>query len=162
MEETSTFANGSLTYTGQLTAQTEKDPVTGAITTVPGTGSPIADFLLGLPSSGLAAFGSTLNHFHYREYAFFFQDDWKARPDLTFQLGLRYEHPAPPASEEKRVYLFDPKTGTLKFPALHETPPGIYINGKKQFAPRVGLAWVPGFDKNSVLRAGFGGGRLSA
>ena len=156
MEETSTFANGSLTYTGQLTAQTEKDPATGAITTVPGTGSPIADFLLGLPSSGLAAFGSTLNHFHYREYAFFFQDDWKARPDLTFQLGLRYEHPTPPASEEKRVYLFDPKTGTLKFPALHETPSGVYTNGKKQFAPRVGVAWVPGFDKNSVLRAGFG------
>jgi hypothetical protein len=156
MEETSTFANGSLTYTGQLTAQTQRDPVTGAITTVPGTGSPIADFLLGLPSSGLAAFGSTLNHFHYREYAFFFQDDWKARPGLTFQLGLRYEHPTPPVSEEKRVYLFDPATGTLKFPALHETPPGVYVNGNKQFAPRVGFAWAPSFDKNAVVRAGFG------
>ena len=156
LEETSTFADGYLTFSGQYTAQTTVDPTTGAMSIVAGTGNPIADMLLGLPSTGLGAFGSTLNHFKVRQQALFVQDDWKVHPGFTVQAGLRWEPQSVPVSVDKHVSLFDWATGTEKFPSLGETPPGVYSTPYKVFEPRVGFAWQPGFDKASVLRGGAG------
>jgi hypothetical protein len=155
LEDTGSFASGLLTFSGQYTAQTTTDN-TGAINVVPGTGSAIADMLLGLPNFGLGAFGSTLNHFKVRQQALYFQDDWKMRPGFTVQAGLRYEPQSVPVSVDQRVSLFDWATGTEKFPSLKETPPGVYSTPYNTFAPRLGFAWEPGFDKSSVLRGGVG------
>lgn len=155
LEDTGSFASGLLTFSGQYTAQTTTDN-TGAINVVPGTGSAIADMLLGLPNFGLGAFGTTLNHFKVRQQALFFQDDWKVRPGFTVQAGLRYEPQSVPVSVDQRVSLFDWATGTEKFPSLKETPPGVFSTPYNTFAPRLGFAWEPGFDKSSVLRGGVG------
>ena len=53
-------------------------------------GQAFASFLLGLPTAGQFDVNTDRdNHAYYA--AFFFQDDWRPRSDLTINLGLRYE-----------------------------------------------------------------------
>src|SRR5579872_3732868 len=155
LEETATFAAGSLTFTGQFSSQTQP-AANGTVSLVPKTGSPVADFLLGYPQAGSAAFGDSLAHFRYTQAGIFVQDDWKVSRDLTLQYGLRYEPSTYPAPELKNNYIFDQKTGTLLFPLLGEAPAGLLTHPHREFAPRIGLAWNPAFDRKSTLRAGYG------
>jgi len=81
--------------------------------------------------------------FHNRDFAAFFEDSWKARPNLTVNLGIRYDVqliPQPPA----------PNTITPLTTFYTST---INID-KNNFGPRIGLAWSLG--KGTVLRAGYG------
>ena len=54
------------------------------------TGDPAADYLLGLDSSYYQASTQKLGSYHYRQGEAYFQDDWKATPKLTLNLGLRW------------------------------------------------------------------------
>src|SRR5208283_3363314 len=58
------------------------------------TGDSFASFLLGTPNSAsqgnLPIFQANIR---YAYTAGFFQDAWRVRPDLTFNLGFRYEVP---------------------------------------------------------------------
>lgn len=84
---------------------------------------------------------------------FYFQDDFKARPSLTFNLGARYEFITVPNEIRGRDgVLLDPYHGTViggkrlwtENPSLHN------------FSPRIGLAWNPGGTSRWVVRSGFG------
>jgi hypothetical protein len=71
-------------------------------------GQDLAAFLLGLPSSGSIDLNtqSTVGE-HY--FAFYFQDDWRVKPNLVFNLGLRWEHESPITERYNRaVNGFDP------------------------------------------------------
>ena len=81
--------------------------------------------------------------FYDTDFAGFFEDTWKARPNLTLNLGVRYDLqliPQPPK----------PNTSTPLTTLYTST---INID-KNNFAPRIGLAWQ--FAKNTVLRVGYG------
>lgn len=84
---------------------------------------------------------------HY-EYAAFAQDDWKVRPNLTFNLGLRYEYSTLPRDlATQALNSLASVPGVIEF--------GVPRTDRNNFAPRVGLAYAPEFE-NSLGRFLFG------
>ena len=71
-------------------------------------GQDLAAFLMGLPSSGSIDKNARTST-KERYYAFFVQDDWRARSNLTINMGLRFEHETPTTERHNQaVNGFDP------------------------------------------------------
>jgi hypothetical protein len=99
-------------------------------------------------------------YFRTNAYALFVQDDWKFRPNLTINLGLRWEYFTPFKEKEDRLsnYILAGE-GLAGIVGGHVavTPDQLYSTSKKNFAPRIGFAYSPGmFEDKAVLRGGFG------
>lgn len=91
-------------------------------------------------------------------YIGYAQDEWRVRPNLTFNYGLRYEYYTPLREDKNRQVVFDIDTGRILPPDSE-----IYKSLKTNFAPRLALVWSPrpeakGFfgGGKTVVRAGFG------
>jgi len=86
---------------------------------------------------------------YYIGYA---QDEWKIRPNLTFNYGLRYEYYTPLRERNNGVVIFDPGTGVI-LPS--DTP--FFKSTKANFLPRLSMAWSPSrMNGKTVIRWGFG------
>ena len=118
------------------------------------TGNPWGDFLLGLPSS----YTQTSLFVAYNRnqiYNLFVQDDYRILPNLTLNLGMRYEYGTPIYEKYNRLSNYDIATGTL----LQATNPGVINNSlvhpdPLNFAPRIGLAWTA--KPRLVIRSAYG------
>ncbi len=84
-------------------------------------------------------------------FAPFIQDDWKARPNLTLNFGLRYETFSTPT--EVNGLVSNLRKPADPAPTLGD--PFIENPSHKNFAPRVGFAWQP-FGSKTSIRGGFG------
>ena len=159
---------GATQYSGVYTKQWTVDPAVcgasanGNACTVPGTGFEYADFLLGYINSWNASvspeYGARL-----KSPQMFVQDDFKVRPNLTLNLGLRYQINHGWNEVTGNMATFDP---TVINPATNT--PGAYwfgethANGRRSlqanvyntFLPRVGFAWA--MRPNTTIRGGFG------
>jgi hypothetical protein len=91
--------------------------------------------------------------------ALYFQDDYKITPDLTLNLGLRWEffgqavnllHNETVARESNATTAFWDQSLPLSVRTVAETP-----DHWKQYQPRLGMAYNPAFDKKLVIRSGF-------
>lgn len=120
-----------------------------------GTGSPLADMLLGLPSFANI---SSLMDLGNRQHVLgaFVQDDFKVTPNLTLNLGLRYDYTSPIVEVHDQQANFDLSTGKIIVPGENGASRGLTEVDKRNFAPRIGLAWSPFADRKTVLRAGYG------
>jgi hypothetical protein len=150
-------AEGTFTFTGFATAQS----VSGV--QQPGTGSDLADFLLGLPQQSSVQFGTDNYNFRANSFDFFAQDDWRIRANLTLLLGLRYEYQGPFTEAKNQIVNLDVAPGfTAAVPVEPgETGPfdGVFPGSlirpdRNDYAPRLGLAWKP--MKLTVVRVGYG------
>jgi hypothetical protein len=146
-------ATGSFTFSGLFTEDAAQDQTTG---------SPVADFLLGLPQS--TSLNSSLNKSYLRDNVMdaYAQDDWRVLPSVTLNYGVRYEFFAP--YTEKYGHLADVSTnpaGEFTTEAEVESgaaglPGSLVYPWHKAFAPRVAVAWRVPKIKQMVVRAGYG------
>lgn len=142
---------GQFTFNGQYTGNTA-----GGTTT---NGVPEADFVLGLPQQlGVGAGGGTWGQ-RSSVYAAFVQDDWKVLPNLTVNLGLRWELHTPWEEVFNRQTNFQEFTGQVLLSGktnLFNNNNALYnqYNGITNFQPRIGLAYSPTHD--TVIRASYG------
>ncbi len=85
------------------------------------------------------------------EIAFFAQDAWKLRPNLTINYGLRWEGASNPTPEANNDVMLDALSG-VTFPLGRTVDPTQIPDQYSQFGPRVGFAWDLGNDGRTVLR----------
>lgn len=119
-------------------------------------GNALAEMLLGAPTTTGVARLDNPQHLRGKSYDGFAQDTFRVRPGLTLTFGLRYEYNTPPVDPRNRANLFDPAAGTLVQVGTRGLPRGGYGGDRNNFAPRVGVAWSPGANGKTVLRAGYG------
>ena len=143
--------------------------------TIDGTtsGSALADFMIGrlAGTSGLQQAAPNTLDMKQTYIGVYGQDTWRLSSKLTLNYGLRWEPFLPQQLQNGAVYQFD----QARFNAnIHSTvfvnaPAGLYFPGDPgfpskagmnsqwtNFGPRVGLAWDPGGDGKTSVRASFG------
>ncbi|HEX8117303.1 MAG TPA: TonB-dependent receptor, partial [Pyrinomonadaceae bacterium] len=117
------------------------------------TGIGLADFLLGYPSGAQLANPAVVDS-RLKMYSGYVQDDWKATPKLTLNLGLRYDYATWPYEASGRLTNLDPETGKLFTPANSPVGKSLVRPDRNNFAPRLGLAYQ--WNDATVFRAGYG------
>jgi hypothetical protein len=160
------------TCSGNSGCFTFTDNQTASDTTYTGRdGNSFAAFVLGVGANAnnLAQLHAPRWIAHYG--ALFAQDDWKVRPNLTLNLGLRWSYDTPRHEAEGDTAIMDETTpnpgangrpGALVFAGIgpgrngskNETWASVY---HKDFEPRVGFAWDPSFLDHKVVLRGSGG-----
>ena len=127
------------------------------------TGNPFADYLLGLPSNYTQTTGQ---RFYLRNFygAAFVSDSWRARSNLTINLGLRWDLIRPWSEKYNNIQTIVPGEQSTLYP---NAIPGLVVPGDpgipstlsptryRSFAPRIGVAYSPKFS-NGFLKSVFG------
>jgi hypothetical protein len=154
-------ARGAFTYTGQF------------------SGNAFADFLLGYPTSATSGIGRGDENGRTNWLHLYVQDDWQARRNLTFNLGLRYEYNQHMFDVDDRLSSVDLSVPGGRFVVAGE---GVYPSGQPllpllpipyvtaeeigwgrglldpsavRLAPRAGFALALD-DSRAVIRGGYG------
>ena len=158
---TDAFFNGYFPFNGEFTSQ---------VSSV-GLGSGLADFLLGVPYFAEVSGSPGEDRVRMAQWSIYpwFQDDWRVTPNLTLNLGLRWEYNNPWTEGQNRWASFDLATGKVVYPhganLLGQTPPYPYETADRtspynpvysNFAPRFGFAYRPLGSNNTAIRGGFG------
>ena len=127
------------------------------------TGSAFADFLIGVPSNFTQSSGQPF-YLRNRYAGLFVQDSWRARTDLTINVGLRWDYIMPFWEKYNQLQTIIPGRqsvlipdvpGDLVVPGDPGIPSTISPSKQDNFAPRIGFAYAPTFDQG-ILKKLFG------
>ena len=114
----------------------------------------VAAFLADTANSFSVTLGNQSSSIAQGALAFFLQDSYKLRRDLTLELGLRYEWNMTPSERYDRFIVFDPNRAALV--RVGTDIDAIYHENNKNVQPRVGFAWRPFGGDKTVLRGAYG------
>lgn len=112
-----------------------------------------ADLLANSPTTVSVTFGVLPYKITDWSNGYFVQDDFKIRPNLTINLGLRYDYFSVPRERDNRLFNREEPFG---FGPLRTADQGLFNPDKNNFAPRVGFAWTVDDSAKTVVRGGFG------
>ena len=135
-----------------------RDTYNGSFTRPAGAGASnlynLADFMLGLRAQ--YALSSVLVAELRRNMQFLYiQDDWRATPSLTLNLGLRYEYSTPYWERSNVLSNYNPDTNSLvlaKDGSLYDR--ALIDPDRNNFGPRLGFAYS--LTRRTVVRGGYG------
>ena len=130
------FSRGQLSFTGAI------------------TGSGIGDLLLGLPTLGIKSQADNPIRMRTNAFSAYVQDEWRLHPDLTLNLGVRYEYIAPPVDARDGMTTFNPATGALTPVATQGVSRSGISPDRNNLAPRLGASWQ--LTPSTILRSGYG------
>jgi len=121
------------------------------------SGDPGADFFLGYPEAtgkGVSSGGS----WHQMSWTFagYGQDDWRLTPDLTLNLGLRYQAYTPWVELNNRQDNLNLITGQIEYAGQDGNSRSLYnsVYGVGAFEPRIGFAWSPEAMRSKMVLRG--------
>ena len=124
------------------------------------TGSDFADFLLGLPST-YSQGDSSRFYLRNKYIGLYAQDSWHAKSNLTLNYGLRWDVLPPWREKYNQIQTLVPGEQSVVYPGA---PQGLVFPGDPgvpstlaptkytNFAPRLGVAYSPGFEKGLLHR----------
>ena len=133
--------NGTFTF-GGLTARPERPAVTALDNYLnaraglidPSTGRPYTYTQLSV------AFGDPVLTYAVRYYGLYAQDEWRVRPALTLNYGVRWETVAPPEADQTSPHDLSRQ----------------FRQDRDNIAPRAGFAWAPRSSTTTVIRGSYG------
>ena len=122
----------------------------------------LTDFIAGGCPNGACsvavAKGNPSIPFKENDFGLYLQDDWQVRPDLTLNLGLRWEFFGQPInyfhSQSVATQTGPDHLWSTALPLSETTVPAI-ANYYKNFEPRIGFAYNPAFNKKLVVRGAY-------
>jgi hypothetical protein len=129
-----------------------------------GGGSATASFILGVVNSFSNTPSPTPAYYRWRYYAGYFQDDWRATPKLTLNLGLRYELETPRSEKfNNQAFVVPNVTGTTSngsaanaafcFSGACGLGNGLWPTNYWGFEPRIGVAYAA--TNRTTIRAAY-------
>ncbi len=123
------------------------------------TGSALADFLLGYVKQASINPTPTVTDMYSTWQAYYVNDEWKATPNLTLTLGLRYDYfQRWYQSDDQIIDIYQNGYLVTDFATPQNSPYGrsLLRPDKNNFGPRFGFAWRPHFAPDTVVRGGYG------
>jgi hypothetical protein len=115
----------------------------------------LEDYFTGSPNLGLVTVGDGNRKMVWWHYAGFAQDDWRIKPRLMLNLGLRYEFNQPMREVHNLLGNFDPNSSTgIVQQGQAGVGPSLWKSDHKNFSPRVGFAWDVTGKGTTVVRGG--------
>jgi hypothetical protein len=132
-----------------------------------GSGSDIADFLLGIPDASTVSFGNADKYLRQSVYDAYVNDDWRVNSQLTINAGVRWEYGAPITELKNRLVNLDVASGFVAVvPVLASDPTGVLTGqqyptslmhaDRSGVEPRVAISMRPLAGSSLVVSAGYG------
>lgn len=150
---------GTLFFGGLLTSALD-----AAGRPLPGTGNDFADFLLGYVQQSSVRYGQPDTYLRQSVFSVFAGDDWRVRPNLTINAGLRWDVWLPFTEKYGRMANLDLAPGFTGAavvtpggtgPWMGTAPQGLIRSDRNNVAPRVGIAWRPSQKRRTIVRLGY-------